>query len=1379
MPKRETIINNSRRIGSARRVPVYTFPGVIAEGMTLLDPDLLWELETAQQRFAVNVLRPRDLLMLKFTFINFIYVKHADDAVGVLKRWKPFKAAYIIVQFPQQSIQEKAFFEVDPNVDFEQYPPLPGTYAEPASEDPTAATPPIPARLSGRSRVVLKMPADAEPIPFTIEGLLDVLSKYPMMVAKNARPPEPGSSKMKIEKSKFKEGAISGEALAGMEVRANKLKDLAVKSDSAIAISHAVWRSKRLNAAGAAAGMLKEVAGENATVLERIRSLIEHVGYLVLNPKPEVPEELETAIEAPVRLILSPNTYGAWKHANKEVTAVRRVMYSVFPSGKMYFKEFKLIPKLEIDGLAKKIKTVEQFSLVAGSEKPQAAEKAEVIQLIETAKTAARLPFKTDEFKLLFEDIDWVELWHTRLATRQSNGEVTEATDPKRTVRAIWARDARFSNVIDEATMPDPYPATPLSPDDPYRTALDSLDRFNIVHLSSNYQLKVGSFAAKDTTPYIPLPINIERMMLSTLGSWLNLRGAWPILPKHLAVEEWRHRSSMARDHYVRVVYRGYLFPFGHRASLIKVTERKFHHGLPGNPAYQRQRMFIVVREPERSYGGTEIRDSEKQYDLQFPFVNVRITTLVTPSLEKPEDSDIGGKSRQLFRPRVNDQDFRFHVIAKDVDGNDIEFSTPMNFVGKEILEAGNCIDLINQTQVDFTTGSAKNSAAAAAELEGQAVSFASSLKQGDTWLNCDQMWFGAWVPDAAQFNKLKQTMGAIDIARFYPRIEKASARIPAIQNLAGDNSLTTFKYPDAYLKHGFLEAGNKGQVFAELINTSPLSFSNQGQRSGALLTPDMTINGLSRVLGPVGGEAGALDTISGGSFDPEKFFKGMSPMLFGVIPLWELVGPIVDCIAGKDAVPKFMSQTLSPLENMLSDFNLIYEQLERWGSLSAGDLMNALTSAINSIADILSSLSSSVPESKWTALTNALKDIHSFVSDVLEALNDPSVSASVRIPLEEPLRKLGTSLTTAELVVENFLKPAITLFTEKRFCIDWKPKLEDWPSGSAVGYIFDTRGGEACLHLNVSAAMVTNEKGLPYMSVSCGLEKFNLNLIGKDNIASFMYLKFDKIEFVYVLGKKADVNVEFDGIEFVGVLSFVEALKSLIPLDGFSDPPGLEITAEGITGSLSLALPNIAFGVFSMTNMSLNAGFSVPFIGEPLSVWFGFCSRDNPFCLTVSMFGGGGFFAITLQPNGLKCLEASFEFGASISVDFGVASGGIYAMAGIYFKMETVDGELAAQLTGYFRMGGYLSVLGIISISIELYLSLTYEFSSGKCTGKAELTLEVEVLFFSVSVTVTAERKFAGSNGDPTFAELMAPYNDPLDGSVVNPWEVYCEAFA
>jgi hypothetical protein len=110
-----------------------------------------------------------------------------------------------------------------------------------------------------------------------------------------------------------------------------------------------------------------------------------------------------------------------------------------------------------------------------------------------------------------------------------------------------------------------------------------------------------------------------------------------------------------------------------------------------------------------------------------------------------------------------------------------------------------------------------------------------------------------------------------------------------------------------------------------------------------------------------------------------------------------------------------------------------------------------------------------------------------------------------------------------------------------------------------------------------------------------------------------------------------------------------------------------------------------------------------------------------------------------------------------------------------------------ACSLTGYFRLGGHVDVLGLISASLELYLELRYEFESGKCVGKAQLTIEIEVFVFSGSVTITCERKFAGSNGDPTFRELMGA--DPslplaaelaaIDDTTKYPWREYCEAFA
>jgi hypothetical protein len=136
-----------------------------------------------------------------------------------------------------------------------------------------------------------------------------------------------------------------------------------------------------------------------------------------------------------------------------------------------------------------------------------------------------------------------------------------------------------------------------------------------------------------------------------------------------------------------------------------------------------------------------------------------------------------------------------------------------------------------------------------------------------------------------------------------------------------------------------------------------------------------------------------------------------------------------------------------------------------------------------------------------------------------------------------------------------------------------------------------------------------------------------------------------------------------------------------------------------------------------------------------------------------------------------MKTLEAALEFGAAAAIDIGVASGEVHIMAGIYFSLQRKENttDLAATLTGYLRMGGSLSVLGLIKISVEFNLSFTYDGARDKAYGRATLTVEVEIAFFSKSVELTVERAFGGSN-DPTFIEMFTT------GAT---WSDYALAFA
>jgi hypothetical protein len=278
-------------------------------------------------------------------------------------------------------------------------------------------------------------------------------------------------------------------------------------------------------------------------------------------------------------------------------------------------------------------------------------------------------------------------------------------------------------------------------------------------------------------------------------------------------------------------------------------------------------------------------------------------------------------------------------------------------------------------------------------------------------------------------------------------------------------------------------------------------------------------------------------------------------------------------------------------------------------------------------------------------------------------------------------------------------------------------------------------------------------------------------------SVLESVFINFKLFSFTAKTGQKTDVTVNLDPalpIEFSGDLKFVEELRKAIPPGLFGDGPSLDISPTGIRAGFELALPPITVGVFTLKDVSLGAAITLPFLeGKPLFD-FNVSRRDHPFQVAVMIFAGGGFFHLQLDTAGIRQLEAAIEFGAAASLDIGVTSGEVHIMAGIYFSLQRKEGstDLKCTLAGYLRLGGSLSVLGLIKISVEFNLTFAYvsDGGSGKAYGRATLTVHVEVLFFSTSVELTVERSFGGSGGDPTFLDQYPDQHD---------WENYALAFA
>jgi hypothetical protein len=284
--------------------------------------------------------------------------------------------------------------------------------------------------------------------------------------------------------------------------------------------------------------------------------------------------------------------------------------------------------------------------------------------------------------------------------------------------------------------------------------------------------------------------------------------------------------------------------------------------------------------------------------------------------------------------------------------------------------------------------------------------------------------------------------------------------------------------------------------------------------------------------------------------------------------------------------------------------------------------------------------------------------------------------------------------------------------------------------------------------------------------------------------------VNFKSLHFHMVTHQKPDFGADIKDFKFLGQLAFINQLADCLPKQGFGAPgatpsistgdsPGgsgpvatLTTTPEGVTAGVALAVPNVSLGALALQNLALGAQLSLLFT-KPAELRFGLSSREHPFLISYSLLGGGGFFAMTVTTqHGDVDLEASLEFGAVAAIDIFIAKGEVQAMVGVYFSIKSG----AALLEGFIRLYGCVEILEIVTISVEFYLSLSYD--GHNATGTASLTVMVRVLMFSKSVTLTVTRSFstdsislftAGAKPARTFAETVS----------LDQWTAYCNAFA
>lgn len=927
-------------------------------------------------------------------------------------------------------------------------------------------------------------------------------------------------------------------------------------------------------------------------------------------------------------------------------------------------------------------------------------------------------------------DASRVELWHTRLGVRTTKDNafvrIDEDDAEHRTVRPIWTRDR------------DINPAPPATG---FNGSLTPDDRGLIVAQSA------------DAQEVEPEPFAVNRLYLSSLGAWLDWRVTWDesLYPNRPKLSAYRHLATQGRDQYVRVERPVYLFPFGHRATMITITERKIKLKTADPAAYLYQRTYIVLRERTRRYDDA---NGTVKPPTNLPFVSVSIDPVVSPDLDEISSPALP------FVPAVGGKSFGWKITGVDHAGRQVTMTTALVAVPRNGTAFGKALEtwqnkVVKETQFPELVHPI--------DVGGAEVAFAPETNRGDTTSRVQYIEFSGTATDDTST----------------PSMLKAHIAIQALTTLNGGSKPIGVTYRKEYVDSGF--PANKSEIFLNLdpADTTKLDFSGGSDKGGGFIEPSTAITALSRKHGAVGdnGTNTVGPGIDQGTFDPAKFIGNAGPKLFGLLSLLD----ILQTGRPLEEAPKLIANQLGFAASVPAEYANLQLALQNSVKTLQSDVGNpgtpdalkqrsqALLAQANSA---LQALNGHTPDQLLQAIAQAdmgkavaeANAILGTLTKTRDLAGSPDLAAFLRSMVQRSLQSLESVLKIAQSA-DNLSKALKTASEGGVVRYDWFPQIKGWPGQNDGDHIFhpnDVNG------LAISVEVRTPKDGKPQSDISAQLRDFELRLLPSDD--PLITMRFGRLGFRVATGGKPEVDVLFTNMTFGGVLSFIEKLRQVIPFDGFADPPYVDVTPEAARAGFDLALPSLAIGVFSLENIRLGADCRVPFLGEAVTVGFFFCTKEAPFRLTVLAIGGGGWVGIRLAPKGLVLLEMGLEAGASLSVDLGVASGSVSVMIGVYLRLEDDEGKL----TAYFRIRGEVEVLGIASASITLELSMTYNTKTGKLTGRASLVVEIEVAFFSASVEITCERTIATRDGDPALIDIMPP-----DEGGQDMWKNYYTSFA
>jgi hypothetical protein len=365
----------------------------------------------------------------------------------------------------------------------------------------------------------------------------------------------------------------------------------------------------------------------------------------------------------------------------------------------------------------------------------------------------------------------------------------------------------------------------------------------------------------------------------------------------------------------------------------------------------------------------------------------------------------------------------------------------------------------------------------------------------------------------------------------------------------------------------------------------------------------------------------------------------------------------------------------------------------------------------------------------------------------LLEQLTDP-----VLADLLGKIDSAFAGVASAVQSVRNTIADAVAKIPKTlSVAYDWETELHTGPSDFPI-FVAHSRDGsrkaKLVFHTRIEKKLGFSQASLaspPIFDASLSLTDFQIVLIPS---LEFVIIGFKTLKLETHGLEAPKVTTELQGVEFGDALAFIQQIASLFsPKSGFY----ANVDFRGIAAGYHIGIPDFSVGAFNLADLSIGVGFNLPFDGKPIELALNVSERHRPCLLSAGIYGGTAFFGLRISPRGnassgsVRLLETALEFGAVVNASIGPAKGRLFVFGGFYFGQQ---GDMVT-FTAFVHAGGSLDLLGLITISADFYVALTYQ-RIGQDTqvfGEAQLSVHVKIIFvINISVTLYYRKQFEGS---------------------------------